>query len=91
MHGEVAGELVGISKISPGLFALMVELAQEAFQTSLRYDYETDCLVAAGAQWKIACPVLPDLLWGEIDDPSHLARVQDHVYPRLDRVESPSR
>jgi len=78
-----AGELVGISKISRGLFAIMKHLAAEAFNASLFYDYETDCLVEAARNWGIACPVVADLAWGEIDDPSHLQRVRDEVLPRL--------
>lgn len=81
----VAGELVGISKISAALYTLMCAIAEQAFATSLRYDYETDCLVAAGRERPIACPVVPDLVWGEIDDPSHLARARDTVYPEVRR------
>ena len=79
LGGPVAGELVGISKISRELFDLMSELAAQAFETSLAYDYETDCLVAAAAQRPIGCPLVPDLRWGEIDDPAHLARVREKV------------
>lgn len=78
-----AGELVGISRISRGLFAVMKHLAAEAFKDSLFYDYETDCLVAAAQNWDIACPVVTDLAWGEIDDPAHLHRVRNEVLPRL--------
>lgn len=80
---NIAGELVGISKVSRGLFALMKHIAAEAFESSLRFDYETDCLVAASRSWKIACPVVEDLAWGEIDDPSHLKRALELVVPRL--------
>lgn len=78
-----AGELVGISRISRGLFAIMKHLAAEAFTTSLRYDYETDCLVAAARTWDIVCPVVADLVWAEIDDPAHLARARNEVLPKL--------
>jgi 2-aminoethylphosphonate-pyruvate transaminase len=78
-----AGELVGISKISAELFRLMCAIAERAFATSLHFDYETDCLVAAGRERPIVCPVLADLVWGEIDDPSHLARVRQTVYPEI--------
>jgi 2-aminoethylphosphonate-pyruvate transaminase len=81
--GSVAGELVGISKISRGLFALMKHIAAEAFEESLKFDYETDCLVAAAQNWDINCPVVSDLVWGEIDDPSHLQRAQEEILPRL--------
>lgn len=81
--GGVAGELVGISKISRGLFAVMKHLAEQAFAETLHYAYETDCLVAAARSWQIACPVVHDLAWGEIDDPAHLQRVRDEILPRL--------
>jgi len=83
LSGPPAGELVGISRISAGLYALMCRIAGRVFATSLRYDYETDCLVAAGQERPIACPVVPDLVWGEIDDPGHLARVRSLVYPEV--------
>lgn len=81
--GAVAGELVGISKISRGLYALMRHIAMEAFEKSLKFDYETDCLVAAAQSWEIACPVVSDLVWGEIDDPDHLERAKTEIMPRL--------
>ncbi len=86
----VAGELVGISRISLPLFRLMCGIAEAAFATSLNVDYETDCLVAAGRQRPIACPVIPDLVWGEIDDPSHLARVRGRIYPEVLRRSAPA-
>jgi len=83
LTGSVTGELVGISKISTDLFSLMLEIAGRVFKTSLCYDYETDCLVAAGARRPIRCPVIPDLIWSEIDDPDHLQRAREHIYPRI--------
>jgi 2-aminoethylphosphonate-pyruvate transaminase len=85
LAGEVSGELVGITRVSPALFALMCRIAEAAFERSLMFDYETDCLVAAGRERPIACPLVPDLLWGEIDDPGQLARVRERVYPELQR------
>ncbi|MDH3751518.1 MAG: phosphocholine cytidylyltransferase family protein, partial [Gammaproteobacteria bacterium] len=82
---EIAGELVGISKISSPLFQIMLGVAERAFANSLHYDYETDCLVAAAAERKIACPLVPDLAWSEIDDPEHLRRARDTVYPEIQR------
>jgi 2-aminoethylphosphonate-pyruvate transaminase len=79
---HVAGELVGISKISTELFALMRRIASAAFAKSLAFDYETDCLVAAAAERPIACPVVSDLMWAEIDDAAHLKRARD-LYPRI--------
>jgi choline kinase len=81
----VAGELVGISRISGALYARMCAIAERAFATSLKYDYETDCLVAAGREVGIDCLVIPDLVWGEIDDAAHLARVRGNIYPEVCR------
>ncbi len=80
---EPAGELVGISKLSRGLFAIMKGIAEKAFRESLHYDYETDCLVAAAKSWDIACPVVADLAWAEIDDAAHLKRARDIVLPKI--------
>lgn len=80
---DITGELVGISKISAGLFDRMLDIARDAFDKDLMFDYETDCLVAAGRQRAIACPLVEDLLWAEIDDAQHLARARDSVYPAI--------
>jgi len=82
---SVAGELVGISKISSALFDRMCRISAAAFETTLAFDYETDCLVAAAAERSIACPVVADLAWSEIDDPSHLERARTVVYPEIRR------
>ena len=63
----------------------MLDIATQAFERSLLYDYETDCLVAAGQQIPIACPVVPDLVWSEIDDADHLERARATVYPEIRR------
>jgi choline kinase len=82
---DIAGELVGISKISGALYGTMLHIAGQAFETSLNFDYETDCLVAAARERDIACPVVADLVWAEIDDPDHLRRARDRVYPEIRR------
>jgi choline kinase len=81
-----AGELVGISKISTKLFAVMLDIADAEFETSLRYDYETDCLVAAATETDIHCPLVADLIWSEIDDPSHLQRARKDIYPQIQKL-----
>lgn len=83
LAGEVAGELVGITRVSAALFELLCGIAARTFRDTLDFDYETGGLVAAGRLRPIACPVVPDLLWGEIDDPAHLARVRDRIHPAL--------
>ena len=81
--GSVAGELVGITKVSLPLLAQMVVLAQAAFEKSLRYDYETDCLVQAAALYPVYCHLVPDVAWAEIDDDRHWRRAREHVYPTI--------
>ncbi len=62
----------------------MREQAARAFEDTLHVAYETDCLVAAAAQRPITCPLVEDLLWGEIDDEGHLKRVRERVYPAIE-------
>jgi len=78
-----SGELVGIVKFSPKLFACMQRHAKDHFMHSLFYDYETDALVAAGKEINIDCLVLEDLVWAEIDDAVHLKRAKDEIYPMI--------
>ncbi len=85
---EVAGELVGISRISGALFGIMQRIAAAAFVRTLAFDYETDCLVAAGRERPVACPIVPDLLWGEIDDPAQLRRARTMLHPRIARLDA---
>ena len=82
---SIAGELVGISRISFGLWQTLCEQAARAFEDTLHVAYETDSLVAAAAQLPVTCPLIEDLLWGEIDDEKHLERVRDQVYPAIVR------
>jgi 2-aminoethylphosphonate-pyruvate transaminase len=81
----VVGELVGITRLSSQCYAHMCRIAEKAFSRSLRFDYETDCLVAAAHDLEIHCILRRNLLWGEIDDPGHLARVRDQIYPEIRR------
>ena len=84
LGADPAGELVGISRISPELFRYMREFAEMEFHAgNLHVSYEEDALVHAGRQLPVPCPVVADLLWGEIDDPAHLERVRNSVYPHI--------
>ena len=80
---SVDGELVGICRVSSGLYRRMCELAASEFEDGLHVAYETDTLVAAASGMAIQCPLVPDLVWGEIDDEHHLRRVREKVYPLL--------
>lgn len=80
---RIAGELVGITRVSIGLFRAMLDFAAERFTTTLQVDYETDCLVGVAAQVPIKCEVVGDLLWSEIDDEAHYRRASRHTYPAI--------
>jgi 2-aminoethylphosphonate-pyruvate transaminase len=79
----VAGELVGITKVSRGLFGVMREVAADRFRETLRVDYETDALVVAADRRPVPCLLAEGLLWAEIDDAQHLRRAATEVYPRI--------
>jgi len=81
--GTIGGELVGITRISPSLFTRMLDISERAFAESLHYDYETDCLVAAGQDCPVYCHLEPDLMWAEIDDAAHLERARSTIYPEI--------
>ncbi len=80
---HVAGELVGISKISQRLYRVMLQKAVERFHTTRHMDYETDCLVAAARVIPVNCHVVEDLAWSEMDDEWQLIRARDKVYPAI--------
>ena len=79
---NVLGELVGISRLSEACFRAMQRHAENVFRETLHLDYE-DALVAATRSVPVACRVVPDLAWSEIDDAEHLARVRRRVYPAI--------
>jgi choline kinase len=83
--GSVAGEMVGICKVSAPLATLLgSRFAEHVTRTGHgRMSYETDALVQAAAVRALAVPIVSDLLWGEIDDGSHLSRVRDRVLPAI--------
>ncbi len=85
---EPAGELVGISKISQSLFTAMIDFSTSEFKKSLLIDYETDALVSCAKNNNIDCLLIPDLVWAEIDDYTHLQRAKQIVYPEIQRRES---
>ena len=81
---NIVGELVGISKISYPLWQAMVAYSEDYFaRHGLRLDYEEGTLhYLAGKMPVFVCKV-DDLLWAEIDDATHLRRVQESVWPQI--------
>ena len=81
-------ELVGISKISPRLFKMMLEYAESYFnQFDWHLDYE-ECISNIAHKMDVFSCKIGDLLWGEIDDRSQFRRVQAEVFPKILRKEN---
>jgi 2-aminoethylphosphonate-pyruvate transaminase len=82
---SIAGEFVGITRLSAeGTRAMRRAFAAFVARCGHeRMDYETDALVEVAAERAIATVLVPDLVWGEIDDERHFARVTGQVWPSL--------
>lgn len=79
----VGGELVGISRISLPLLDALVAYAAGAPDGGRRRSYETDGLTAVARERAVPALVVPDLIWGEIDDAEHLRRARTTLYPAI--------
>lgn len=77
---EVYGELVGINKISIELFKKMVELCENSIINQYHYEY---AVIEAANFLDVGYKRVDGLIWAEIDDESHLKRVNDLIMPRL--------
>ena len=82
----IAGELVGISKISVELFQNLMNIAKPLFKKTYHYEYEAEGFVQAGKTYPIYCHCIEDLAWSEIDDLNHLQRAKEIIYPRLEAL-----
>ena len=80
--GELAGELVGITKVSAGFFRAVVQEAPALHARNPKADYESG-FVAASKTHPMLCHCIHDLAWAEIDDERHLLRAASLIYPRL--------
>jgi len=83
LGAEIAGELVGITKVSRPFLREMLAVGERLFRTTLRADYELEGLVQAAGVRPMFCHLVPDLVWAEIDDLRHLERARSTIYPRL--------
>jgi len=80
----IAGELVGITKVSLPLFQSMMKIAKPLFKETLHYEYEAEGFVQAAKIQPIYCHCVKDLAWSEIDDANHLERAKKIIYPQLE-------
>ncbi len=77
----VGGEYVGIVRVSRGLADVLRALENRA--GAERWCYDTDALPRAARRRELALCLVPDLLWGEVDDERHHARVTLKLWPLL--------
>lgn len=80
---NIAGELVGISKVSFDLYREMVALCRKEFRCTLMLDYETDGFVRAAKVRDIYCHTIEELAWCEIDDQRHYDNAKERIYPMI--------
>jgi choline kinase len=81
--GTYAGELVGLTRVSPALHARILAEAVHLMARTRHVEYE-EALVAVARHHPLAVHVVDDLVWAEIDDANHLTRALATVVPRLD-------
>lgn len=79
LPGPPTGEFVGISKFST---ALLDDLAAYLRQRPTA-SYDGDGLMALRDRHDIGTVLVPDLVWGEIDDEAQLRRCREVVLPGL--------
>lgn len=79
----IAGELVGISKLSVAAVEMMASFSETHFRSGNRMLNYEDALVGIAAQHPIHIKVIEDLAWCEIDDENHLQRALTLVYPEI--------
>lgn len=80
---SIAGELVGITKVSQPFFRAMMAVGERLFRETLKVDYELEGLVQAARARALPIHLVPGLVWAEIDDLSHLERARERIYPEL--------
>ena len=83
INSNIAGELVGITRVSRFLFKEMIAAAEAMFGRTLQVAYETDCLATVASWTPLFYHLVPDLIWSEIDDPLGFRRAQNRVYPAI--------
>jgi choline kinase len=83
--GEVHGELVGMWRLGPSAVRALARICERATrpEESKARSYETDGLAETTAVVPIWVQCEPHLLWGEVDDLRHLARLRGEIAPQI--------
>lgn len=80
---NIAGEFVGINKIALRDFQYLINQLESNPMVLQSGHYEEDGLVMLAKDRDITCLKIPDLLWGEIDNVSHLQRAEK-IYEQIE-------
>jgi choline kinase len=85
VQSDVAGEFVGLLCLSAPLGKKLLTIHEDTSHPHWhpKLCYETDALVWAAQEYPINLCKLPRLLWGEIDDASHLRRIREEIAPAI--------
>ncbi len=85
---RIDGEMLGISKIPLDLMDRMVKFYEKSENPFINYEYVMENI---GRLYNIKPHVIDDLVWCEIDNPSHYKKATDIIYPRIKRRETTMR
>ncbi|MDR1325328.1 MAG: 2-aminoethylphosphonate--pyruvate transaminase [Treponema sp.] len=88
---SVSGELVGISKLTPGLLHAMLEYAALNRKTLPMLEYEQAIAAVAKAQpekFSVFVRKIEYYAWREVDDEKHLMSAETEIFPRIAENES---
>jgi 2-aminoethylphosphonate-pyruvate transaminase len=89
--GTLAGELVGISRLTKDTLDKMTDYLRSHASDQPRMEYETAMAAVSSGEDRrngIFIRKLEYYLWREIDDDSHLVMARDMIYPRIQEAES---
>lgn len=76
------GELVGISKISLDFYKKLCHYYEQHLE-QLRYAHYEECISDLSDEHRVYCLKIEDIVWTEIDDPSHYQRALKEIYPKI--------
>lgn len=83
---SIAGELLGILRLSYATFLRMLELWKKSTNPLLNYEY---ALLDVTQPLERPALFFSELIWGDVDSPEDLHQLINYTYPKLLRKENP--
>lgn len=80
---DLAGELVGLSKLSYNTYKAMISFSEESFKESLKREYDSYTISKMSAKHDFYFNLIEDLAWSEIDNEEHYNRALNLVLPKI--------